>query len=129
MPNVSVSTKTAYDSLNAPALTTVIGDTILSSSRAGGDVDLSYPHELHNDFGMVVISSHPEIVSASTALTSAGAPIVMLAGSGASVFGVFDNQEAQQRAIQALKMEAGWRLFPCRTVGREEYQGGTDFSL
>ncbi len=45
----------------------------------------------------------------------------MLAGSGASVFGVFENKEAQERAIQAVKMEAGWRLFPCQTVGRKEY--------
>src|SRR5207253_695276 len=40
MPNAKVSTKTAYDSLNAPALTTVTSDTILSSSCDTADFDL-----------------------------------------------------------------------------------------
>jgi 4-diphosphocytidyl-2-C-methyl-D-erythritol kinase len=121
MPNAKVSTKTAYDSLNAPALTTVTGDTILSSSRETADFDLSYPSGLQNDFESVVFRSSPEVESARDALLEAGAGHVLLAGSGASVFAVFENREAQQRAIQALKMEPGWRLFPCKTVGRERY--------
>jgi 4-diphosphocytidyl-2-C-methyl-D-erythritol kinase len=129
MPTVSVSTKMAYDSLNAPALTTVGGDTILSSSCKGGDPDLSFPQELQNDFEAVVLRFQPEIARAREALLKAGARTAMLAGSGASVFGVFENKEAQERAIQAVKMEAGWRLFPCKTVGREEYLRGIDFSL
>src|SRR5438132_7203102 len=123
MPNAKVSTKTAYDSLNAPALTTVTGDTILSSSRATADFDLSYPPGLQNDFESVVFRSSPEVERARDALLDAGARRALLAGSGASVFAVFENKEAQQRAIQALKMEAGWRLFPCKTVGRERYAG------
>ncbi|MEA2204114.1 MAG: 4-diphosphocytidyl-2-C-methyl-D-erythritol kinase [Blastocatellia bacterium] len=121
MPNVSVSTKAAYDSLNAPALTTVNGDTILSSSREVSDFDLSNPDRLQNDFQAVVMRSHEEIERARIALLNAGARTVMLAGSGGSIFGVFENSEAQKRALQAVKLEAGWRLFPCKTIGREEY--------
>jgi 4-diphosphocytidyl-2-C-methyl-D-erythritol kinase len=121
MANTKVSTKTAYDSLNAPALTTVTGDTILSSSREADDFDLSYPYGLKNDFESVVFRSNPEVERAKAALLKAGARQALLAGSGASVFGVFENEEAQQRAIQAIKMEAGWRLFPCQAVGREKY--------
>lgn len=121
MPNTTVSTKTAFDSLNAPSLTTVTHDTILSSSRGPADFDLSYPYGLKNDFESVVFRSHPEIERAQAALVRAGARQALLAGSGASVFGVFENQEAQERAIQAMKMEAGWRLFPCKTVGRERH--------
>jgi len=121
MPNTKVSTKMAYDSLNAPALTTVTHDTILSSSREPADFDLSYPYGLKNDFASVLIRSNPEVERAKAALLNAGALQALLAGSGASVFGVFENQEAQERAIQAIKMEAGWRLFPCKTVGRERY--------
>jgi len=121
MPNVSVSTKAAYDSLNAPALTTVSGDTILSSSREGSDFDLSNLDQLQNDFQAVVMRSHEEIARARMALLSAGARTVMLAGSGGGIFGVFENSAAQKRAIQAVKLEAGWRLFPCKTIGREEY--------
>ena len=45
-----------------------------------------------------------------------------LAGSGSAVFGVFDSETAQERAIQAIVLEAGWRVFPCRTVGRNAYR-------
>lgn len=121
MPNTKVSTKMAYDSLNAPSLTTVKRDTILSSSRGPADFDLSYPYGLKNDFESVVFRSHPEIERAKAALVKAGARHALLAGSGASVFGVLENQEAQERAIQAIEMEAGWRLFPCTTVGRERH--------
>ena len=121
MPNTKVSTKTAYDSLNAPSLTTVNCDTILSSSRRPADFDLSYPYGLKNDFESVVIRSNPEIERAKAALVKAGARHALLAGSGASVFGIFAGQESRERAIQVMEMEAGWRLFPCQTVGRERH--------
>jgi 4-diphosphocytidyl-2-C-methyl-D-erythritol kinase len=121
MPNTKVSTKAAYDSLNSPPLTTVTSDTILSSSRETADFDLLNPSGLQNDFESVVFRSSPEVERARDALLEAGAPHALLAGSGASVFAVFENRKAQQRAIQALQMEAGWRLFPCKTVGRERY--------
>jgi 4-diphosphocytidyl-2-C-methyl-D-erythritol kinase len=128
-PNATVSTKTAYDSLNAPALTSVTSDTILSSSREGRDSDLSDLQDKQNDFQPVILRAHPEIERARNALLSVGATKAMLAGSGAGVFGVFENKEAQERAIQAVKLEAGWRLFPCKTVGREKYleAGGRTF--
>lgn len=121
MPNAKVSTKIAYDSLNAPSLTTVNRDTILSSSRRPADFDLSYPYGLKNDFESVILRSNPEIERAKAALVNAGARQALLAGSGASVFGVFENQQAQESAIQAIEMEAGWRLFPCNSVGRERH--------
>jgi 4-diphosphocytidyl-2-C-methyl-D-erythritol kinase len=123
MPNTKVSTRLAYESLNAPPLTTSTGDTILSSSRETADFDLSYPYGLQNDFESVVFRSSPEVERARAALLKAGAQRALLSGSGASVFGVFENQKAQERATQVIEMEAGWRLFPCRTVGRERYAG------
>ena len=128
MPNTKVSTKSAYDSLNAPSLTTVNRDTILSSSRRPADFDLSYPYGLKNDFESVVFRSNPEIERAKAALVKAGARHALLAGSGASVFGLFDSQESQERAIQVIEMEAGWRLFPCKTVGRERHTRATEAS-
>lgn len=121
MPNAKVSTKAAYDSLNAPALTTNTSDTILSSSRESAGFDLSYPYELQNDFASTVFRCEPEIEKAHAALLAAGAQHAMLSGSGASVFGIFGNREAQERAIREIKLETGWRLFPCKTVAREEY--------
>ena len=117
-PNANVSTAQAYQALNAPSLTTLSGNTILSGSLAQQNLD----HAQANDFESVVFRLGAEIERAKTALTRAGAGQATLAGSGSAVFGIFDNREAQERAIQAIELEPGWRVFPCTTVGRDQYQ-------
>jgi 4-diphosphocytidyl-2-C-methyl-D-erythritol kinase len=44
----------------------------------------------HNDFAAVVARRHPEIAALTERLRAAGASIALLAGSGSTVFGVFD---------------------------------------
>jgi len=44
----------------------------------------------HNDFAAVVARRHPEIAGLTERLRAAGASIALLAGSGSTVFGVFD---------------------------------------
>jgi 4-diphosphocytidyl-2-C-methyl-D-erythritol kinase len=120
-PNAHVSSARAYESLNAPSLTTIAGDTILSSSLRERDRH-KVPEELANDFEPVLLRREPEIERVKVALLKSGAEQALLAGSGSAVFGVFDNQEAQERAIQAIDLETGWRVFPCTTVGRDQYR-------
>src|SRR6266542_741991 len=117
-PNAGVSTAESYRALNAPSLTTLSGDTILSSSPSLG----SFDSDLVNDFEGSVFKREPEINRAKAALKKAGAQGVMLAGSGTAVFGIFDKREEQERAIQAIELEPGWRVFPCTTVGRDQYR-------
>ena len=117
-PNASASTAQAYQTLNAPSLTTLSGDTILSSSPSLE----SFDSDLVNDFEGSVLKREPEIDRAKAASKKAGAQDAMLAGSGSAVFGIFDKREAQERAIQAIKLEPGWRVFPCTTVGRDQYR-------
>jgi len=117
-PNANISTAQAYQMLQAPSLTTLTSDTMLSGSLWQGNLD----HIQANDFEPVAFHLESEIERAKTALTKAGAQNAMLAGSGSAVFGIFDNKEAQERAIQAIELEPGWRLFPCTTVGREQYR-------
>jgi 4-diphosphocytidyl-2-C-methyl-D-erythritol kinase len=76
---------------------------------------------LRNDFESVIFDMEPEIERAKLALLSAGAQGSLLAGSGSSVFGIFADREAQQRALNAIQIEAGWRVFDCVTVSRFEY--------
>jgi len=64
----------------------------------------------------------PEIERVKIALMNAGADAALLAGSGSAVFGIFDKENKRERAIQAIALEAGWRVFPCRTLGRNEYR-------
>jgi 4-diphosphocytidyl-2C-methyl-D-erythritol kinase len=103
-------------------LTSTEAKTILASSRLSEIFDISDSDALRSDFEPVVFALEPEVARAKIALKKAGAQIAPLAGSGSAVFGVFDNEDAQERAIQAIELETGWRVFPCRTVGRHDYQ-------
>jgi 4-diphosphocytidyl-2-C-methyl-D-erythritol kinase len=121
-PNASIATAEAYRSIKAPTLTTAEAKTILSSSERGEISDSFDSKDLQNDFEPAVFGLAPEIKRAKVALMKAGAEAALLAGSGSAVFGVFDNGDAQERAIQMIELEAGWRVFLCRTVGRSAYR-------
>ena len=124
-PNATISTAEAYAAFNSSALTTIKTDPILSSSRRetnSGDSLLSrLQDDSKNDFESVIFDIEPEIRRTKETLLQAGALSALLAGSGSSVFGIFADEEAQQRAINEIQPEAGWRIFPCVTVSRNEY--------
>jgi 4-diphosphocytidyl-2-C-methyl-D-erythritol kinase len=120
-PNAKVSTANAYASLNARSLTTSDAASILSSSLADLFSAGSGQVPLHNDFERVIFEIEPEIERAKMALLEAGARGALLAGSGSSVFGVFDDEAARRRALENLKCEAGWQVFSCETLSRNEY--------
>ena len=122
-PDVKVSTLEAYKALNQPALTKAEGDIILSISCADAQFPGSLHDVLYNDFERVIFRLEPELERVKNALMSTGARGALLAGSGSSVFGIFDNREAQERAADAvaLKREKGWHVFSCGTLTREQY--------
>jgi 4-diphosphocytidyl-2-C-methyl-D-erythritol kinase len=120
-PHSKVSTAQAYKSLNAPALTKADSDTILSISCADEQFTDFHPDTLRNDFEPVVFHLKPEIERVKDTLLRAGARNALLAGSGSSVFGVFDGSEGRRRAIEIMEKESGWRLFPCATLSRTTY--------
>ncbi len=122
-PRAGVSTAKAYKALDERALTKGKSDTILFSSRANDSFADSLLEALHNDFEPVVFHLEPEIRRVRDSLMKAGARKALLSGSGASVYGVFDNERAQQRALSKLKSEIDWQVFKCTTLGREEYYG------
>ena len=120
-PNAKVSTANAYASLNAASLTTSESASILSSSLADLHSADSRQTPLRNDFEWVIFEIEPEIERAKNALLDAGAWGALLAGSGSSVFGVFDSEAARDRGLENLRCEAGWRVFSCETISRDEY--------
>ena len=120
-PNASVSTATAYAALNAPSLTSTDSLSILSSSFTEPLSTDSSQWPLHNDFEGVIFEREPEIRRAKDALLAAGARNALLAGSGSSVFGIFNNQAARDHALDNLRSEIGWRVFACHTLSRSEY--------
>jgi 4-diphosphocytidyl-2-C-methyl-D-erythritol kinase len=120
-PNARVATAEAYTSLNAASLTTPKSASILSSSLADLDSADSRQWPLRNDFERVIFEIEPEIERAKMALLETGARGALLAGSGSSVFGVFDSEAARDLALENVRREAGWKVFPCETLAREEY--------
>ena len=121
-PNGNISTADAYRYLDEGSLTSPNSDPILSTSAAKQFFDNSSSVNLTNAFEAVIFEREPEIRRARAALIAAGADAALLAGSGSAVFGIFDSEDAQRRAIQAIELETGWRVFPCKTVGREQYR-------
>ncbi len=124
-PSVGVSTRDAYTSLRSAALTSGTAEFILSSSQKAGISSDSHPwlHEdFTNDFESAIFDIHPEIRRAKEVLLAAGASAALLTGSGSSVFGVFADHKSQQQALEKIECEAGWRIFPCVTVSRNEYR-------
>ena len=120
-PNAKVSTPLAYAALKAPSLTTQGSVSILSSSFAGPSSVRFTSEALHNDFEEVIFEIEPEIGRAKQALLDSGAQGGLLAGSGSSVFGLYENKDARERALASLKCEQGWRVFSCETISREGY--------
>jgi 4-diphosphocytidyl-2-C-methyl-D-erythritol kinase len=120
-PNANTRTSDAYKALDERSLTTPNSKSILSSSQSTEHFDNGSFASLENDFEEVTLDLEPEIGRAKAALLRAGAAAAALAGSGSAVFGIFDSEDAQRRAIQAIELETGWRVFPCRTLGRDEY--------
>jgi 4-diphosphocytidyl-2-C-methyl-D-erythritol kinase len=121
-PNANISTARAYQTLDEQSLTSKVGETILHSSQHAKSFDFQDVGSLQNDFEAIAFALEPEIQRAKTALVAAGAVGTLLAGSGSAVFGIFDSEDAQRRATQAIELETGWRVFPCKTVGREQFE-------
>lgn len=126
-PNANVSTPEAYAAVDSAALTTPHSEPILSSSRVEAVLRdsslLLLPDSLKNDFESVIFDIEPEIRRTKEALVQAGARGALLAGSGSSVFGIFDSSEDQQRAVDQIQLDRGWRVFSCVTLSRNEYVG------
>ena len=121
-PNANIGTADAYKSLDERSLTTRNSKSILFSSSSAEIFGNSGFDGLHNDFEEIALEFEPELLRAKDALLNVGARAAMLAGSGSAIFGVFDSENAQRRAIQAIELETGWRVFPCKTVARDQYR-------
>src|SRR5262249_18015144 len=76
-----------------------------------------------NDLEQAAFGVHPEIGELKSKLIAFGARHALMCGSGATVFGVFDNDLASEEAV-ALFRSAGVWAARVRTVSEAEYQSG-----
>lgn len=121
-PKVSVSTRSAFDGLNAELLTTRRRESNLTVCRKEAySLDLQHL-ALKNDFEQSVFANFPEVKRVKDTLLDLGAVNAAMSGSGASVFAIFDKQETRQAAQDALDIERDWRKFAVSTVSRSEYR-------
>jgi 4-diphosphocytidyl-2-C-methyl-D-erythritol kinase len=77
----------------------------LRSSAGAGASPLAYPELLVNDLEPAARSLRPEIGAALDALRDAGAPHVLLTGSGPTAFGLFDTLAAAHETADALNRD------------------------
>jgi 4-diphosphocytidyl-2-C-methyl-D-erythritol kinase len=77
----------------------------LRSSAGAGASPLAYPELLVNDLEPAARSLRPEIGDALDALRDAGAPHVLLTGSGPTAFGLCEDMAAAQRVASALNRD------------------------
>ncbi|MDQ3221646.1 MAG: 4-(cytidine 5'-diphospho)-2-C-methyl-D-erythritol kinase [Acidobacteriota bacterium] len=122
IPDVSVSTRDAFEMLNAPNLTTDAAKSILNNCRFDTEsIDLRHS-AIKNDFETTVFAAYPEIKTVKQTLLDLGAVNASMSGSGASVFGIFDTEETRQTAMKALDEQVNWRTFAVAAVSRDEYR-------
>ena len=123
-PDVRVSTREAYEGLNADSLTTVEPERILLNYR----FETETPVDAVNDFEKTVFAAFPEIADAKATLLRRGAVKALMCGSGASVFGIFENEETRQTAVKALGERTDWRSFAVAAVSRHEYRDSLEIA-
>jgi 4-diphosphocytidyl-2-C-methyl-D-erythritol kinase len=118
-PGIAVSTAAAYEKLSR--LTRSEAARIIPFSLMAAKAIRDLPLRAQNDFEEVVLIAHAEIGRLRTQLTEAGAVRALMSGSGATVFGVFDNLEASERAIKELRAAGIWAE-RAHAITRKEYQ-------
>jgi len=117
-PPVSISTADVFSRLGA-YLTLPANGVNLSELRAlklPGNKDFGFAI---NDLEPVVFSGWPELGLFRDSLLEHGAMHAMLSGSGATVFGVFEDRERMHRAGEKLSgLFRHWELFRTKTVAQ-----------
>ena len=118
-PGFSVSTRDAYGKLSRltrSEAASIIPFTLLAAKGISG-----LPLVARNDLEEAVLAAHPEIAEVKRRLLSLGAIHAQMSGSGATVFGVFDNSQAIEQAESEARA-AGYWAQRVRTVDEREYQ-------
>ncbi len=118
-PRILVSTADAYRNLSQ--LTRAQAPSIIPFTFFAAREMAKLPLIARNDFEDSVLLTHPQIAEVKQMLSELGALHALLSGSGATVFGVFDNLQTSEQARDAMR-RAGYWAECVRTINRSDYQ-------
>ncbi len=121
-PGVPISTREVYEQVQAPL--TPAAETV-TMTRSGADPAVSVEGWVRsgNDLESIARRLCPAIGEMEDRLLEAGAGVAAMTGSGSAVFGVFGSPAVAERAVAALQGH-GWRVLPCRSLGRAGHLRG-----
>ncbi len=115
--NSSVSTPVAFGMLDDKYGTNCSSsgemDKLISAIDKGSISEAS--KYLYNKFENVIIPTNENVAMIKNVLLQNGAIGALMSGSGPSVFGIFDNENDQRKAYEALK-DLSIRAFLCKTI-------------
>jgi 4-diphosphocytidyl-2-C-methyl-D-erythritol kinase len=117
-PGFAVSTADAYEKLSR--LTSSEAASIIPFALLAAKGIRELPLAARNDLEAPVLAAHPEIAEVKRRLLSLGARHALMSGSGATVFGVFDNLKTAERSETEMRA-AGYWAERARTVDGQEY--------
>lgn len=111
-PGFPVPTRWVYSQLRVK-LTKTIENTSISALSGGSD---KWRKFLVNDLEAVTVARYPRIGQLKQKLLEEDAVGALMAGSGASVFGIFRSKAKAQRAFDRLQKEKGVQAFLVRVM-------------
>lgn len=117
-PGLAVSTTDAYGRLSR--LTRSESARIIPFTLLAANGNCALPLSAANDLEEVVLAAYPKVAELKQRLLSLGAQHALMSGSGATVFGVFDNLGACERARKEVRRAGCWAEC-ARTIDRREY--------
>jgi len=117
-PGFAVSTRDAYQKLSRLTRSESASNIPFTLLAAKGISGL--PLVARNDLEEAVLAAHPEIAEVKRRLLSLGARHAQMSGSGATVFGVFDNSRSIEKAESEVRA-AGYWAQRVRTIDVREY--------
>jgi len=110
-PGFGVSTAGVFAKLNLTSKKDV--DRVLRFPRTL----LELVDDLHNDLEAVTVGLYPALEEIRQKMLDCGASGVLMSGSGATMFGVFDSETSVQEAYSCLQKAAEWWVFVARPYG------------
>lgn len=125
-PGVHVPTREIYGNLpseltSLPAVNNMPFSLEAAYARVRGAQWQLRPWDLQNDLERPALALYPLIGQVKQRLRALNAAAVLMSGSGATVFAVFESEAARAQAIDALS-DTPWWCVATRTLSRSEYQ-------